>query len=398
MRNLLGTLLAVAGLVAGVSHAQLPEDYGPEPVGKRSVSFSHPLSGNNTVSADVFYPALSAGQNAPPNIADGPYPLVAFLHGYFAPPSFYSDLTTHIASYGFVVVAVSTETGFFQNIQDLAHDSHALLHWADEQGANPASFLWNMPSDGPWSAVGHSNGAAAIFYTLAWEDRIEYIVSTEGNWFNIPTVGQFDGSFFSIGSSEDFLTPPNSNARRYYLEAHSAPRRSYALILGGGHNGSLDFPSSIHSLSHSEQNRLHRRMVTGFLRAEVQGEENLYTYLIGAGVLTEPINRETMCTRPVLWVDHDGGQPGTLNAGMAAMPGDTVTLGWSRGNEMQTLGQGVAGLSGLVFHTAQVSASGVNEVPTALPTGLSGASLNVRGLRNAGTNWAYTRSARIQVP
>ena len=394
----LSSLLVLTGLLAGSSHAQLPEDMGPEPVGERSVSFSHPLSANSTVTADIFYPALSSGQNATPNVAGGPYPLVVFLHGYFAPPSFYSILTAHMASYGFVVAAVGTEAGFFQNIMNEARDAHALLHWVDEQGSNPTSFLWGMPSDGPWSATGHSNGVAAIFYMLEWEDRIDYVAATEANWFNIPTVSQFDGSFLSIGSSEDLLAPASTNARRYYLEAQSAQRRTYALILGGGHNGSLDFPSSLHTLSHAEQNRLHRRLMSGFLRAEVLGEENVYSYLIGADVQGEPISRETNCPRPILWAEHDGGQPGAVNAGMAAVPGDTISLAWSRGDGLQALGLGLAGLSGSIYHTAVVPASGVLEVPANLPPEFSGSTLTVRGVRDSGSSWAYTRAARIQVP
>ncbi len=396
--TLLRALIALSLLLVGDSQAQLPEDQGPVPVGIRSVSFSHPLSANSTVTADVFYPALSAGQNTAPDLANGPYPLVAFLHGYFAPPSFYSDLTAHIASYGFVVAAVGTESGFFQNIQNEAHDAHAMLHWVDEQGANPASFLYGMSADGPWSAVGHSNGAAAIFYALAWESRIEYVVSTEGNWFQIPTVSQFEGSFLSIGSSEDLLAPPSVNARRYYNEASATRRRVYAQIQGGGHNGSLDFPSSIHSLSHNEQNRLHRRLITGFLRAEVLREQDLYYHLIGGGLAGEPIIREALCPAPLLWTAHDGGQPGTLTAGVASMPSEDLSLAWSRAPSVQAIGRNVPGLSGVEFHATTVGSDGIEEVSSQLPTSASGSTLNLRGISEAVSSWSYTRKATVQIP
>ena len=79
-------LLSATLLCASSSSAQAPEDRGPHPVGVRDVSFSHPLSGNSTVGAVIYYPALSSGQNASPDTAAGPYPLVTFLHGWFARP------------------------------------------------------------------------------------------------------------------------------------------------------------------------------------------------------------------------------------------------------------------------------------------------------------------------
>lgn len=385
-------------MLGGRANAQLPEDFGPHPVGIRSVSFSHALAANSTVTADIFYPALTNGQNAAPNAIDGPYPLVAFLHGYFAPPSFYSELTKHIASYGFVVAAVGTESGFFQNIQNEAHDAQAMLHWVDEQSGSVGSFLHQMPAPGPWSAVGHSNGAAAIFHALGWESRIRYVVSTEGNWFQIPSISTFDGFFLSIGSSQDVLAPPNNNARRYFTDAVSCRRRVYTQIQGGGHNGSLDFASSIETLPHSEQRRLHRRLITGFLRAEVMRDKNLYTHLIGNGAASEPLTREAICPKPVLWLEHDGGQPGTMSAALAAVAGDDVLLAWTRRPGMQAMGLDVAGLSGFAFHTAQVGGNGVEEVNVPLPMSLSGTTLNVQGLRTAGNDWAYTRRATLSIP
>lgn len=318
------TLLVVLG---GQSlWGQAPEDMGPYAVGERSVNFQHPLASASTVTADIYYPATSAGNSAPPDVASGPFPLVGFFHGYFAPPSFYDDLLIHLASYGFVVAAVSTQTGLFQSIIAEAHDGHALLHWCDAENLDQGSFLHSMLGPGPWSAVGHSNGVAAIFEVLAWENRVRTVVSTEGNWFALPAVGQFTGSFLSIGSSQDSIAPQSANARRYYDEAQNTRRRVWALIQGGGHNGSLDFQVGFQSLPHATQHRLHRRLVAGFMRAEVKHEEDNYYHLVGSGMGSEPVDTEGHCAQPVLWLHPEPAPLGGLTIGIMGRPMDACRI------------------------------------------------------------------------
>ena len=377
--------------------AQVPEDMGPYPVGVRSVSFQHPLSSATTVTADIYYPALSAGNNAPPDQGGGPYPFSSFLHGYFAPPSFYSDLIRHMASHGFVVAAVSTQTGFFQSIIAEAHDAHALMHWCDDRNQVSGHFLEGMLLPGPWSAVGHSNGVAAIFELLAWEPRVKTVAATEGNWFSLPTVGQFQGSFLSVGSSEDSLAPYGSNARRYYNEASNARRRVWALIEGGGHNGSLDFATAFNSLPHATQNRLHRRLITGFLRAELSGEEDLYYHLVGDGISAEPVAREGDCMRPVLWTRPAAFPPNGQRLGVMGRPMDALSLFYVEGGSSMWSPVGTTGGGGRLLHQSILPGTGVGAHIWVPPVGLDSVRF-VGACSTAGAPARRTRRVRVDLP
>lgn len=388
--------LAIA-LAAPAAGLQLPEDPGAHAVGFRSVSFSHPLSGNSTVTADIHYPALASGTNAAPDPARGPYPLVLFSHGYFAPPSFYSDLTSHLASHGYVVLSVATEAGFFQDVQDQSQDGRALLHWADERSADPNHFLHQMAADGPWGAMGHSNGCAAIGYSLPSEPRIEVLTLLEGNWFSDVPIATFEGVMASVGATEDSVTPMNSNARVYFEQATSARRALFPRVVGGGHNGSLDFPFGVNSLSHAEQNRLHRRLAVVLFESELRGDQDQLWYALGSGADGEPLEADARCADPLLWAR--GSTTGTLTLGMAGMPGDSGLMAWAIAPRALATSLTGPGLSGVLQFQGTLDGTGLVELTSAGSIGAAAGTLvTARGLRATNGTRVPTRIARLRMP
>ncbi len=388
--------LAIA-LAAPAAGLQLPEDPGPHPVGFRSVSFSHPLAGNSTVTADIHYPALTSGTNAAPDPASGPYPLVLFSHGFFAPPSFYSVLTSHLAGHGFVVLSVSTEAGFIQDVQDQAQDGQALLHWADERSADASHFLHEMAADGPWGAMGHSNGCAAISYSMPWEPRLEVAVLLEGNWFSDLPIATFEGVMASVGATEDSVTPMNGNARVYFEQATSARRALFPRVVGGGHNGSLDFPFGANSLSHAEQNRLHRRLAVALFASELRGDQDQLWHVLGSGADGEPLEADARCADPLLWTR--ASTTGTLTLGMAGLPGDSGWMAWAIAPQALATSLSGPGLSGTLQFQGTLDGTGLVELTTAGSIGAAtGTLVTARGLRATSGTRVPTRIARLRMP
>jgi pimeloyl-ACP methyl ester carboxylesterase len=308
-------------LTATFATAQVPEDPGPHAVGWKDVSFSHPLSGNPTVQARLYYPAVSAGQNTLADPTSGPFPLVGFLHGYFASASYYDDVCTQLASHGFFVASVATESGFFMSVPKEAKDARAMLHWAEGQSAPGGTFAGMVESGGSWSTIGHSNGGAASFHLSSAEPRVERLVLFEPNWLNPPGVASFDGAVMVVGASEDFIAPASTNAKRYYDELTSSPRSFYVTIQGSGHNGSLDFPFEVSTLPHAVTKSLHQRLATGFLLAEVKGETHHYTHLLGALAQGQSLLPLSRATAPAHWSSASGL---TFNFGVAGRSDDSI--------------------------------------------------------------------------
>lgn len=109
-------------------------------------------------------PAVVRGHallDAPIDDAMGPYPLVIFSHGFGANPEWYSTLTEHYASHGFVVLAPEhVEHNWFENAAATVSrplDIKRTLDYAEEITA-PGGDLAGQIDMGNVAVVGHSYG------------------------------------------------------------------------------------------------------------------------------------------------------------------------------------------------------------------------------------------------
>lgn len=323
----LGLLVALVRPVLG----QSIESPGPFAVGVADVTFEDVIFNQGRITARLYYPAESAGQNAAPDPSGGPFPLVGFQHGYLGSPDNYDDLCTHIASWGFVVASTGTETGFFPDQRQYARDTRSLLYFVEAESDDAGSLFFGMTDDGPWAASGHSMGGGVLPLLIGIEPRIETIIGLQSAFVDderVDYLRAFTGNHYQVAGSRDFIVPP-SQVVRYFEEAVSARRSVYFEVQGMGHGGPTDDPSNSEPLPAAEQQRLHRRLVTGLLRAEVKGEENLYAELLGEGIADEPVELETRCLVPPLWVRPSTVTPEALVVGTAGAPRAEAVLAWS---------------------------------------------------------------------
>jgi len=320
---MIGRLLTLTFLLlaAAPSSAQVPEAPGPHAVGWKDVSFSHPLSGNSTVQARLYYPAQSAGQGAVADATAGPFPLVGFLHGYFAFVDYYDDVCTQLASHGFFVTSVATESGFFMSVPNEAKDSRAMLHWTEDQAKPGGTFEGMVEIGGDWSTIGHSNGGAASFYLASAEPRVQRLVLFEPNWLNPPGVSTFAGPVMVVGGSQDIVAPASINAARYFTELTSSPRCFYVVLQGAGHNASLDFPIDLSTMPHAVGKSLHQRLAAGFLRAEVKGETQHFRHMLGTIAQEQSLLPISRASSPVHW---SGSSSLTFHFGIAGRVDDSI--------------------------------------------------------------------------
>ena len=397
MSKVLDCLISLP-LLSLVATAQVPEEPGPYPSGVSAVQFSHPLAANNNVVASIYYPAESEGTDTPPRLSDGPYPLVGFSHGYFAPPQFYSELCKHIASHGYVVASIGTETGFIQFIDRQARDTHGMLYWMEEQSETSGAFFEGTLDDSEWAVVGHSNGCRANMQILEWDDSIKTVVAMEPRLADLPGLTSFTGSLFVIGGSNDLINPVQNHAVPFYAEASNASRRSYIEIEGAGHNGSLDFPSGINPLSHAEQLRLHKRIVTGALQTELRSDEDSCYYLFGGGASGEPLTSEVDCPQPIFWTIHNGTGLTTGCAGTSSTRWAAAAALSTSPFESSTWFPGIARVNARIFDKGLLSSTGLREVTSPLPPGAGGQPLYIQGGLFLDTAPAWTRLSAIALP
>ncbi|KAA3608713.1 MAG: hypothetical protein DWQ01_11455 [Planctomycetota bacterium] len=394
-------------LFSGFCLAQAPEDPGPFPAGWRDVGFQDQQFGRGWVTGRVFYPATVAGENVPADPTSGPFPLVAFQHGWLGSPDSYDLLCQHLASWGFVVASIGTETGLFGTMKREALDSQALLHWTDGESQNPASWLAGMCWDGDWAASGHSMGGGALMYLVGYEPRVRTFVALQpysgtslgGSAEGYQNLRQFTGRAYYIAGEIDGTVPPDTMVYDYFQNAYVAERNLFYMVEGMGHLGPIDDPPDNEPLPGPEQHRLHRRLLAGLLRAEMKGEEDLFAVMLGEGVSQEPLVYQSDCEQPPLWLEVESN--GDLQVGLAGAGDDTLMLAWSLIADQQQTQYGLLGLDlsgGAVFLQTPAGKTRVADASLMVQAGWAGQWLYLQGLAVGPQRGQLSRTIAYSVP
>jgi predicted dienelactone hydrolase len=161
---------------------------------------------------------------------DGPFPVVLFSHGYAGFPEQSADLTTHLASWGFVVVAPDhverSLSGLLgtagQGVPKLA-DPVVLsqsLDAAIAQAKDASSPLHDLLNVDKVAVIGHSAGAGAAYKEASAEPRIKAFISysvglggAPGKASTPPPVPTVPGMVM-LGTG-DGVIPPDASRKVY---------------------------------------------------------------------------------------------------------------------------------------------------------------------------------------
>jgi dienelactone hydrolase len=123
---------------------------------------------------------------------DGPFPVVLFSHGYAGFPEQSADLVTHLASWGFVVIAPDHVERSLSGLLGTAakgvtprKDPEVLaasLDAAVADAEDESSPLHDLMDLDLVSVAGHSAGAGAAYLTASSDDRVKaFITYSVGN-------------------------------------------------------------------------------------------------------------------------------------------------------------------------------------------------------------------------
>ncbi len=236
----------------------------------------------------VFYPAAvidgeaaadEGGPAAAVDAEDGPYPVIAFGHGYLARVSFYAATLDALAAEGFIVVAPTSQTGLLPDHSDFADELRAALDWAVAQGDEPGSLLFEAVDGGRLGVSGHSMGGGCALLAAARDRRI-VAVSTLAAADTRPSsrdlLRRIGAPVQFIAGSEDAIAMVQAFQRPLYL-ATPTPRQ-LVVIEGGSHCGFLDRPPAVcdrGSLPSARQIALTRRLLSDWFGLYLKDDESL---------------------------------------------------------------------------------------------------------------------------
>lgn len=259
----------VAPRAAAPSAAGLPfAEPGPWPAGWRRVEVAPSVG--TPFWALVTYPAESAGDGADLDGAGGPYPAIAFGHGFFQEPVRYAGLLAHLATWGFVVIATESQGGLAPDHARFAADLSDTLTYLERAQADEGSWLRGAVRLDRFGASGHSMGGGASLLATAADRRIRAVANlaaAETRPSALAAMSQVAVPLHLIVGSEDAIVAPASTQRLY--EA-ARPPRLFTTIVGGHHCGFQNDPFPIGcdrgSLPAAEQMALTKHLLTAFFR------------------------------------------------------------------------------------------------------------------------------------
>ena len=341
----LGWLLAQAA----TAWAQTtPAATGTFAVGFRNVSFSEQGLANNPIEARVYYPAVSAGQNA--TAADGQFPVLAFGHGFNLNYLDYTQIFSHLASWGYFVITPNTQNGFSVNHLEFARELGACIRYVLNEGANASSPFFGRVLNLK-GTIGHSMGGGASFLTpgvYPEVDAIAGLAAAETNPSAIAALQTVTQPFLVISGTSDNTTPPNENQIPMYNAAQGP--KLHVSLNGGAHckftdaSTICDLVSSAGTISRAKQIYFSRKYLTAFFNYYLKNQVSMRAFLCGDSIAADQtanhLTRTTNITfTPALNPENPtacGGQAAALSSadgksytwapatGLSSTTGETV--------------------------------------------------------------------------
>jgi dienelactone hydrolase len=222
-----------------------------------------------------------AGRSFPARLSyptqGGPYPGVAFAHGYMNRSSWYAETLRSIAASGYVVIAPDSETGRFPNHGRLANDLNRSLRWLGENSTTGSTAIpRGKVNSARFAVAGHSMGGGVALLAAARSRAVDTVVTIAAAETapraSIAVRRLRVPSLFVVGS-DDRIVPAAGTAVMF----HRAPSPTLlATITGGSHCGFMEtYPLACDAgrISYDRQLRLTRDLLRRWFDKHLRGRK-----------------------------------------------------------------------------------------------------------------------------
>jgi dienelactone hydrolase len=222
-----GRVLVVASALIVAIGAVTPTSAAPSPVTTKAVVVK--IAGRS-FPAHLSFPTQG-----------GPYPAVAFAHGYMNRSPWYAGTLRSIAAAGYVVIAPDSETGQFPSHARLADDLNRSLRWLGRQSAIGSEDVPRRKVDSRHLGVaGHSMGGGVALLAAARSraiDTVATLAAAETAPRASVAVRRLKVPSLFVVGSDDRIVPAAGTAVMF----RRAPSPALlATIIGGSHCGFME--------------------------------------------------------------------------------------------------------------------------------------------------------------
>ena len=221
--------LPLFGLVAPAD-AESPYERGPDPT-------SASVLDNGTFSlSTTSVSSLVAGFGGgtiyyPTSTTEGTYGGVVLAPGFTAYSSYYSAVARRVASHGFVVFAIDTNSIWDQP------DSRGsqILAAVDYLKSDAVSAVASRLDETRIAVSGHSMGGGGTLAAANQDSSVKTAVALQP-WHTDKTWPGIRVPVMIIGAENDGTAPVDSHSIPFYTSATGAPEKAYGEINDAGHN------------------------------------------------------------------------------------------------------------------------------------------------------------------
>lgn len=284
-------IIIITGLIFALETkaVTVPSDSGSfQYVGNQTITFIDPSRNNRNIQSLVYYPAISEGNGTPINLSGAKYPIISFGHGFTINPNIYIHLYRHLASWGYIVIAPATETGFFPSHIEFARDLTFVLKDMKRKNRLPTDFFYNAVDTVQTGIFGHSMGGGCSFLAGSLDTTVKAISSLAAaitNPSSITAIQQILRPVQLLSGQRDSIASYWTHQLPHYNAA--SPFKQILNIKGGNHSyfhllpaldDLVDNPATI---TRNEQQRLTRRYITSFFNVFLKNDSNYRSYLYG---------------------------------------------------------------------------------------------------------------------
>ncbi|MDZ4712824.1 MAG: dienelactone hydrolase family protein [bacterium] len=285
----------IAFLSVGFLHAQVsPSDSGYiQFVGNRTLMFVDSTRSNRNVSSLVYYPATAEGSNTA-LLQGNKFPVISFGHGFTLNPNLYVSIFRHLASWGFIVIAPSTETGFAPNHTNFAKDLVFVLKDMKRKGNNNGDIFYNVIDTNYTGVFGHSMGGGCSFLAGSMDSSIKAVSSLAAantNPSSITAMKLIKNPVQLLSGQRDSIASYWTHQLPHYKNGF--PFKQTINLKGANHSyfhsiaGLDDLIDNPATITRSEQQRLTRKYITAFFNMFLKNDTGYQSILYGAKAMMD---------------------------------------------------------------------------------------------------------------
>eukprot|EP00300_Choanocystis_sp_HF-7_P030307 c39111_g1_i1.p1 GENE.c39111_g1_i1~~c39111_g1_i1.p1 ORF type:complete len:819 (+),score=176.78 c39111_g1_i1:128-2458(+) len=231
----------------------------------------------------VVYPSTDVGWQAPPDSANGPYPVLVFGHGYSTEPDSYMSTLQHLSSWGYIVAA--PEVPALHHLRYANEMSTCYTH-LEKLNADKHSPFNGLIDTKHYGIFGHTAGAGSAIVAAAKDPRIRCVLAlapVDTMPSSILTVKKVHVPINIIVAKDDWLASPDKNAVPIYKNAH--PPKQFHILSGGGNAYFYD-GEGVHR---QRQLRITRYFLTTWFNLYLRQDVHMFPYVWGDNVWNDTV-------------------------------------------------------------------------------------------------------------